>query len=397
MKNLAKILIIMMFFSIYIQSQSNIYWLPVTAFPDNHFFPSYAWATSDWTDLPPEGVIGTFGGSIGITIKNYRDNATYKLKISAPEIAEETNYTFKIPTNSSMNLFNVYPNINYKWEKLKNTTQPTPANVTFTLYKNGINYGQKNVTIIVHSIYDCPYWLKRTDGSFTNLDWMFTAYVNENDPIIDKLLREALNTKIVKNFTGYMGNNSNEIVNNVWMQVTALWAVLYNRGITYSNVTTPSVGINEQKLAAQKVRFPSDALLTSQANCIDGTVLFASLLRRIGIKSRIVMIPGHAFVGFNYNGLEDSPNYKYLETTGLGEKVYESQVDTADINWYRYYLPADVYSANTESINNFLYFCYFAQKEFEDAKPNIAAGNAGYFILDVNKARDNWNILPISR
>ncbi len=397
MKSVSKILIILVLFSIYIQAQTNVNWKPVTAFPDNHFFPSYAWATSDWTYSPPEGIIGTYGGSIGITIKNNKDNATYVLQISAPEIADETNYTFKFPPNSSIDWFNVYPNINYKWDKLKNTTEPMPANITFTLYKDGQSCGQKNVTIIVHSIYDCPYWLIATNGSQISLDWMFAAYVNENDPIIDKLLREALNTGIIRAFTGYYGNSYQNIANNVFMQVTALWTVLHNRGITYSSVTTPSVGINEKNLGAQKIRFPSDALLTSQANCIDGTVLFASLLRRIGIKSKIVLIPDHAFVGFNVSGLKDTTNYKYLETTGLSLNVSENQIDSADINWYRNRLSESIYSANKESIYNFLYCFYYAENEYKKAKPYIDAGNPNYFSIDVDKARNDWNVLPISR
>ena len=34
------------------------------------------------------------------------------------------------------------------------------------------------------------------------------------------------------------------------------------------------------------------------ANCIDGSVLIASVLQRIGLRSFLVLVPGHAFVGF---------------------------------------------------------------------------------------------------
>lgn len=397
MKNALTLLIVLLVFAGCDQVQKNVDWQPLTAFPDNHFFPSYAWATSNWKEVPTEGFIGMQGGSIGITIKNDKDNADYSLQISAPEIAFDTDYNFKFPSESSADWYNVYPNINFKWDKLKSTTQPTPSNVSFTLYKNGVSCGQKNVTIIVHSIYDCPLWLIRTDNTQVHLDWMCAAYVNENDPVIDRLLREALNTGIVSSFTSYYGNSPQEIANNVFMQVTALWAVLYNRGITYSTVTNPSVGINEQNLFAQKVRFPSDALSTSQANCIDGTVLFASLLRRIGISSRIVLIPGHAFVGYNDAGTMDTTNFRYLETTQLGLEFSESQVNPQDIIFFRSYLPAQVYSANKGAIYNFLNCWYTGYQEFNKAKPNIDAGQTGYMCVDVDKVRNEWNILPISR
>lgn len=398
MKNVVKFLIVLMILLMGCDKlQENIEWQPLTAFPDNHFFPSYAWATSSWVELPTEGFIGIQGGSIGITIKNDKDDANYSIQISAPEIAFETKYDFKFPSESTTDWFNVYPNINFKWDKLKSTTQPTPANVSFTLYKNGESCGQKNVTVVVHSIYDCPFYLKRTDSTEVSLDWMYAAYVNENDPVIDKLLREALNTGIVNSFTSYFGSSSQDIANNVFRQVTALWAVLYNRGITYSTVTTPSVGINEQKLLAQKVRFPSDALSTSQANCIDGTVLFASLLRRIGISSRIVLVPGHAFVGYNDAGPMDTTNYRYLETTLLGLKFDESQVNPNDIIYYRNNLATQVYSINKEAIYNFLNCWYTGWNEFNEAKPYIDAGYLGYLCVDVDKVRNELNILPISR
>lgn len=397
MKNFVKLLFVLIILSGCNKLQKNVDWEPLTAFPDNHFFPSYAWATSSWTELPTEGFIGIQGGSIGITIKNDEDDANYRLQISAPEIAFDTDYNFSFPLESSTDWFNVYPNINFKWDKLKSTTQPTPANVSYTLYKNGVSCGQKNVTIIVHSIYDCPFWLIRTDNTEVRLDWMYAAYVNENDPVIDKLLREALNTGIVSSFTSYLGNSPNDIWTKVFMQVTALWTVLYNRGITYSTVTTPSVGINEEKLWAQKVRFPSDALSTSQANCIDGTVLFASLLRRIGISSRIVLIPGHAFVGYNDLGPMDTTNFRYLETTQLGFEFNESQVSPADIIFYKNNLPAQVYSTNKEAIYNFLNCWYTGWEEFAQAKPSIDAGEPGYICVDVDKVRNEWSILPISR
>ena len=115
MKNVVKFLIVLMILLMGCDKlQENIEWQPLTAFPDNHFFPSYAWATSSWVELPTEGFIGIQGGSIGITIKNDKDDANYSIQISAPEIAFETKYDFKFPSESTTDWFNVYPNINFK-------------------------------------------------------------------------------------------------------------------------------------------------------------------------------------------------------------------------------------------------------------------------------------------
>ncbi len=366
------------------------FWEPVTAFPDNHFFPSYAWATSGWIDAPAEGVIGIRGGSLGVTIENTTGH--FQLEISAPEIADETSYEFDIPLGA-LSAYNIYPNINYKWEKLRNITQPTPANVKFTLFENGKQIGQKNTTISVHSIYDCPISLIGTDESEVDLSYMFASYVNENDPVIDDLLREALNTGIVKQFAGNQEGDG-----GVWLEVTALWAVLNRRGITYSSVTTPSLGIDQNKLNAQKVRFPSDALKTSQANCIDGTVLFASLLRRIGIHSHIVLIPGHAFVGFD----DSTGTSHFLETTMLATKVTEDNyekfgITTDQVDFYKKNLSDNVFSSNEGSIYNFIACFNSATNEYNEAKTYIESRQTGYKNIDVDYARDKDNVMPISR
>ena len=57
--------------------------------------------------------------------------------------------------------------------------------------------------------------------------------------MIDHLLREALNTRIVNRFLGYQG--SPEAVDN---QVYALWNVLQKRNFRYSSVSNTSLSSN---------------------------------------------------------------------------------------------------------------------------------------------------------
>src|SRR5690606_2706094 len=77
---------------------------------------------------------------------------------------------------------------------------------------------------------------------------------------------------------------------------------------------TPSAPTNG--VYAQHVRSISGALATSQANCVDGTVLFASVLRRIGIEPLLVKIPGHMYLGYRLRA--GSAESAFLETTLMG-------------------------------------------------------------------------------
>jgi hypothetical protein len=141
----------------------------------------------------------------------------------------------------------------------------------------------------------------------------FAAYVNEEHPQIDKLLREALDTRLVNRFLGYQGDTSQS--ENVDKQVYALWNVLQKRNFKYSSTTNSSLSSNV--VYTQRVRTLDDALESSQINCVDGSVLLASLLKAININPILVRIPGHMFVGYYTDKTHTDMNF--LETTMIGD------------------------------------------------------------------------------
>src|SRR5205814_10383736 len=65
-------------------------------------------------------------------------------------------------------------------------------------------------------------------------------------------------------------------------QVLAVWAALQKRGIKYSSTTTTPGGSSE--VYSQYIRFVDQSIDNTQANCADGSVLFASMLRKLSIK-----------------------------------------------------------------------------------------------------------------
>ena len=67
----------------------------------------------------------------------------------------------------------------------------------------------------------------------------------------------------------------------------------------------------------QRVRTLDDALESSQINCVDGSVLLASLLKAININPILVRIPGHMFVGYYTDKTHTDMNF--LETTMIGD------------------------------------------------------------------------------
>jgi hypothetical protein len=212
----------------------------------------------------------------------------------------------------------IAPKVNYKFDRLRQVTQQVPMNVTFEVEVDGESAGEKAETLQVRSINDCPFAVNNSEETLNDenfiagnaaLGWMFAAYVNENHPMLDKILQEALETKIVSAFRVTTHEHDETL-----KQVFAVWSALQKRGIQYSSTTTTPGG--SETVMSQYIRFVDQTLTNTQANCVDGSVLFASLLRKISIEPFLVTVPGHMYVGF-YLGAGKS-QFVGLETTVIG-------------------------------------------------------------------------------
>jgi len=95
-------------------------------------------------------------------------------------------------------------------------------------------------------------------------------------------------------------------------QLSSIYKALHNRGMNYSNAT------EDYFEGAQNVRFPSQSLAATTANCIDGTLVFASVLESLEMRPLIFIGPGHALVGVRLGPTDGGP-YMALETTMVSQ------------------------------------------------------------------------------
>jgi hypothetical protein len=207
----------------------------------------------------------------------------------------------------------VFPKAIWDYAALHTVRQQRPVNLVCKVTVDGEQLPEQAETCIMKSINDCPFYvLWDEEGTeFDDFSFLFAAYVNENHPMVDTILKEALQSGLVDSFTGYQSGDPEVVI----AQVFALWNALQRRGIKYSDIstTTPS-----KFVVSQTVRFLDDSIGATQANCVDGSVLMASLLRKIGIEPYLVMVPGHCFLAFDTGRGEDS-ELLALETTMLGQ------------------------------------------------------------------------------
>ena len=300
------------------------------SFTEGDLFPSaiISTATVDWngdeqraedqkSDDDPEleegdtPLYGDENGWVGVTLYEVEADSEVRVEITIDGFLNPSVWEGTIYEDAEEVI--IFPKAAWNFEALHKIREQRPVSATFKVIADGEVQPARTETFTIRSINDCPFYviLDEDRTEFESYSELFAAYVNENHPWVDGILKEALATKVISGFTGYQSGDPDEVL----AQVFAVWNVLQKRGIKYSDIstTTPS-----KYVYSQTVRFVDDSIDATQANCVDGTVLMASILRKIGLNVYLVMVPGHCFLAFDLGTAEADPILG-LETTMLGE------------------------------------------------------------------------------
>lgn len=360
-------------------------WNPVQRFGTD-FYPSFVIATSTMTnevaynsDNSDYSFYGDVNGYFGISISGLPPGTNVGIVIEGEPFVKASPYDVVL---NQAGVSEIFPVIEYDYAALRNLTQAQPMNLKYSLYIDGEFFDSKIAVMWVRSINDAVTWGKDHHGDEYSYSFMFAAYVNENEPNLDPILGKVLEEGVIDRWIGYQGTQD-----NVLEQVFALWYHFQKQGFRYSSITTQS-GSDERSFG-QTVRFIQDALTTKQANCIDGTVLFASFLYKIGIDVSLVLVPGHAYLAFS---TDNEGSYKYaLETTMMGSLDLRHSSNQGT-------LYAAMNGQNNEiqsSWDSFLGALNMGTQNYiNDALPGIQQGKSFYEEINIREARQ-MKIRPI--
>lgn len=261
-------------------------------------------------DIP---IYGDENGWLAIELLGVPRGALVEVEISVDGFMRPSKWKGKVTKVSRDGEARIFPKAAWDYAALLRVRQQRPVTSTYKVTVNGTVLPEQTETCVIRSINDCPFYViwDEEGEDVEDFSWLFAAYVNENHPLVDEILKEALESGLVSGFTGYQSGKPRDVM----MQVFAIWNVLQRRGIKYSDVstTTPS-----KYVITQTVRFLDESIKATQANCVDGSVLMASILQKIGINSYLVMVPGHCFLAFDL-GRADDDEIIGLETTMLGD------------------------------------------------------------------------------
>ncbi len=125
----------------------------------------------------------------------------------------------------------------------------------------------------------------------TILPQTLVSFITPNHPSINMLVVKT--AEVLKQLTGssvlhayQTGNN-----NDVRKQVAAVFAALHQHGIVYRGVPA------SYEAVGQRITMPDQVVASKIGNCIELTLLMASVLEAIGINCVIVLQEGHAYLG----------------------------------------------------------------------------------------------------
>ncbi len=117
------------------------------------------------------------------------------------------------------------------------------------------------------------------------------SLVTPNHPAIGQLVVQAAGLMKVLTgasaLTAYQTGNPNDVRH----QVAAAFAAIHSQGIVYRSMAASF------EVIGQRVVMPDQVVATKMGNCVELTVLFASVLEAMGINTVLIMQQSHAFLG----------------------------------------------------------------------------------------------------
>ena len=233
-----------------------------------------------------------------------------RFEISCDELMEPSSIEVRIETPGH---YSVNPTVRWKTGALRASREKHKTKVTWKVWIDDGPEESRTREVIVEPVSYLPLVYAFSDHSIKYTFHFVAAYANENHPMIKTIIKEALETRVVGRFAGMKEDDPE----SVKKQVLAIWWAMQKRGIVYSDIA--HVELDESNVfGVQRVRFFEDVISDKGANCLDGTLVFAALLRHIGLEPVICLKKEHAFLGFYLD--KAKTNLAFLETTLLNSR-----------------------------------------------------------------------------
>lgn len=309
-----------------------------------------------------------------LSLVSERRGVAIELKMHETELNEEITERYVLPGEGDT--LWMQPHMVWKYDALRKFDKTRNMAFRWTVLSDGEEVCTIERTFSCRSVSQCVNAVmvtpsERIEGLMLNEDGaveipeMFAGYVEEENAAIDAILDHALkDCYLPGGFDGYLSGDEDYLL----QQMCAIWYVLQQSKIRYSNAT--DVPGSATSVRVQNVRFFDQVLAASQANCVEGTCLLASIYQRFNLYPYLILRPGHMFLGIgNAQG-----NLAYLlETTMIGSV----DLDTCSTDEEKWEASKANFKAALEA----------GLEEFEEVKIHLDAGDPYYSVINLRAVR----------
>ena len=276
-------------------------------------YPSFLYSSASLQGLDEESDVFEF---------KINSNRSFegRIRVTNDKFIKETVVSKNIKTGNNEFSFKLL----WKFDNFVNITTPGYTHFKVELMdKSNKVIATKNIQLSYRGINECVYAVKNSAGEVKQIYSFFASYVNEDSKLLDTFLSLTLTNHnkqyksepLLHLSSGWAGYQLGE--RYVFLQVLAIVNQLYKMGMQYSSITDTSNAAT--KIYSQNVRFINESLILQNANCVDGSVLLASILEKIGIRCFLVTEPGHMYLAYSKTG-KTEPDFSdlgFIETTSI--------------------------------------------------------------------------------
>ncbi len=261
--------------------------------PNGQVFPALALSQAP---LPP----GTGSGLVSVQVSGPGSDQPLTLTLATAGLVAPAQLAVGPATVPGPR--RLQPRLDWDPAALRALGEPRRQPLTVTLAGPGFGTLEQTLDITLHPLDEALYFV-REGGEQVDLGWIFAGYVDPGADSVAAILAAARAIRADFDTAPAV------------QRVAAVWAALEQRGLRYAD-GDPALA-RGPVLWSQRVRLPAATWEERRANCIDGSVLIASVLERLGLAPFIVLLPGHALVGFD----DGAGHPVVLETTLLGAQA----------------------------------------------------------------------------
>lgn len=152
------------------------------------------------------------------------------------------------------------------------------------------------------------------------------SWVTPHDPLVEEVLSRAKEFMPGRRLPGYEPRKTTAAQEkSTRLQARAIYQALQRSGVSY---VKSSLSFGGNRAWSERVRTPRESLRQRSANCIDATVLYASLFENLGMEPVVLVVPGHAYIGVRV--ARGSTRYLFIDAALTGRASFEAAVAAAE-------------------------------------------------------------------